>query len=864
MKGRFAFATLVLALIAGNGGEPLLAQVQTGPNFEVNTLGDGNDGSCGQTGIGSCTLREAVNAANANVNASVITFSPSLAGQTISLSTVGDTTFGPSALVVSTPVTIRGLSGNSGVTIARNNSIARLRLFYVSPSGDLTLEKLTLSNGRALGFDGAVKLPFISGSGGEGGGGGAAGLGGAILNQGALTIEQSTLAGNSAQGGNGGAAGPPALSSSGSGGGGLNGDGNPGCSAPPGCAATDRAGGAGGGGDGGYLFGSESGTGLVVFGRDGGFGGGGGGGAFSCAPYGSSPCYGRPGGNGGFGAGGGGGGGLPIAPTGGAAGFGAGNGANGGGGNGGSGGGGGAGLGGAIFNHQGTVAIVNSTISGNVVQGGNGGNGDSTGFGGDGGSGLGGGLFNLNGIVSLTSSTVANNAAQGGSGGLASLGTGAAAASGVGRGGAIYNLAHGATTGIIASDASLALQNTILSDSTANEDLVNEQQDSNAIVQALTPNIIESAIANIDGLVFGGGSNVDPHLGPLAPNGGPTFTHALLVSPTLSPAIDRGLSSGTSTDQRGFARPVDNTSVANTNDGSDIGAYELQLDSDSDGDLIFDQVDEAPLVVSNRFSDRPLGGRTSGRIAILPAGMTVQIVDHPNSARGVRVAVTGATGQRVTLRLDGKSSSILLRSPGTYTVTDPNTETSVGVDAGGPAELQVVVNGSTFVVEIGFGEEARIIETDSDGNGTVDSVAVEPIVGQITVNGVPVDPGGLDVASLVNTKLAIQRRLRTFELATTLVPGVINPSAESVSIRVGTSLTTIPPGSFVLKRGVYSYAGAIGGVKLNVSIVPQRGGKYGVVALGQGPNFTSTVNPVPVQITIGDDSGIQSVRALIW
>ncbi len=243
--------------------------------------------------------------------------------------------------------------------------------------------------------------------------------------------------------------------------------------------------------------------------------------------------------------------------------------------------------------------------------------------------------------------------------------------------------------------------------------------------------------------------------------------------------------------------------------------------------------------------------------------MSVQIVDHPNPARGVRATLTGAPGQRATLRLDGKSSSILLRSPGIYTVTDPNTETTVGVEVGGPAELQVVVNGSTFVVEIGAGEEAKIIETDADGNGTVDSVAVEPIVGQITVNGVPVDPGGLDVASLVNTILAIQRRLRTFELATTFVPGAIDPRIEPVRIAVGTWVTTIPPGSFVLKRGLYSYAGTIAGVKLLVSIAPQRGGKYGVAALGQGPNFTSTVNPVPVQITIGDDSGIQTVRASI-
>ena len=56
----------------------------------------------------------------------------------------------------------------------------------------------------------------------------------------------------------------------------------------------------------------------------------------------------------------------------------------------------------------------------------------------------------------------------------------------------------------------------------------------------------------------------DPHLGVLADNGGGTFTHALLPG---SLAIDNGeCSSGPAADQRGVARPQ--------NDSCDIGAYE--------------------------------------------------------------------------------------------------------------------------------------------------------------------------------------------------------------------------------------------------------------------------------------------------
>lgn len=77
--------------------------------------------------------------------------------------------------------------------------------------------------------------------------------------------------------------------------------------------------------------------------------------------------------------------------------------------------------------------------------------------------------------------------------------------------------------------------------------------------------------------------NVDPVLGPLASNGGPTQTHALLAG---SPAIDSGNSSG-ATDQRGNPRRLDLPGVANApgSDGSDIGAFELDL-SQTGGTLV--------------------------------------------------------------------------------------------------------------------------------------------------------------------------------------------------------------------------------------------------------------------------------------
>src|SRR5439155_2560247 len=79
--------------------------------------------------------------------------------------------------------------------------------------------------------------------------------------------------------------------------------------------------------------------------------------------------------------------------------------------------------------------------------------------------------------------------------------------------------------------------------------------------------------------VIGNNLNGNPMLGPLANNGGPNKTHALLPD---SPAIDAGNPTGCvdqntivlTTDQRGFRRPVDGPD-ADTTITCDIGAVEF-------------------------------------------------------------------------------------------------------------------------------------------------------------------------------------------------------------------------------------------------------------------------------------------------
>jgi hypothetical protein len=121
------------------------------------------------------------------------------------------------------------------------------------------------------------------------------------------------------------------------------------------------------------------------------------------------------------------------------------------------------------------------------------------------------------------------------------------------------------------SSATLVVGSTILNAGAAGANIVN---DSDSTVTSLGYNLS----SDVGGGYLTGTAdqiNIDPRLGPLQSNGGPTFTHALLPG---SPAIDQGKNfSGSATDQRGQVRIYDNPAIPNSNggDGTDIGAFEF-------------------------------------------------------------------------------------------------------------------------------------------------------------------------------------------------------------------------------------------------------------------------------------------------
>ena len=224
--------------------------------------------------------------------------------------------------------------------------------------------------------------------------------------------------------------------------------------------------------------------------------------------------------------------------------------------------------GGGIVIANSTLTLDSSTISGNVA-------------------GSGGGILNANSVVTITKSTVSGNTANGGGGGLGEGGgiencgtltiinstiSGNTASA---RGGGIYNCADAANLsfvtlsgnsapdggGIFAIGGTVNVKNSIVANSPSGGDCsiagTLNATGANFSTSGTCPGFTQVTPAQLN-------------LGPLADNGGPTKTHALLVG---SVAIDAAndctdLSKNpVNTDQRGIGRPQGNA--------CDAGAYEF-------------------------------------------------------------------------------------------------------------------------------------------------------------------------------------------------------------------------------------------------------------------------------------------------
>jgi hypothetical protein len=239
-------------------------------------------------------------------------------------------------------------------------------------------------------------------------------------------------------------------------------------------------------------------------------------------------------------------------------------------------------LGGGIANNTGTVTITNSTINNNsastaggIYHGGtNALNVINSTFSGNSAFGNNGGAILVGNVVlNLLNSTVSNNSAPTNGGGIMNGGSATLnitnstiSNNSASYGGGIWGLFSGAR---------LNLNNSIVANNTASNG-----PDIGGTINSGDYNLIKNT-NEIGGLLPGTHNiiGLDPKLGPLASNGGPTQTRALLSD---SPAIDAAnnsifintpFSGPPFTDQRGFSRIADGD--GNGTATVDIGAYEL-------------------------------------------------------------------------------------------------------------------------------------------------------------------------------------------------------------------------------------------------------------------------------------------------
>ena len=129
---------------------------QSGPNFVVNSAADTDDSACDAAGYGSgnydCTLREAINAANALSGADTITFNiPDMTGCTAA--NVCTITVGSQLPNIDGDVTIDGSQNSAAITINGNNF---KRPLYLNSGKTLSLDTLTIMNGKPLDSSGGA------------------------------------------------------------------------------------------------------------------------------------------------------------------------------------------------------------------------------------------------------------------------------------------------------------------------------------------------------------------------------------------------------------------------------------------------------------------------------------------------------------------------------------------------------------------------------------------------------------------------------------------------------------------------------------------------------------------------------------
>jgi hypothetical protein len=408
--------------------------------------------------------------------------------------------------------------------------------------------------------------------------------------------------------------------------------------------------------------------------------------------------------------------------------------------------------GGGIFNGA-TLTVFNSTLSDNTANFGAGIFNDSNStsnisnstFSANKAITIGGGIFNqsTNGIVTLTNSTLSGNSARG-----------------ISDGGGIYN------------SATLNIANTIIANSTIGGDYAGS-----GTIGTNTNNIVE------DGSLSGA-TAVDPLLGPLANNGGPTFTIAL-TSATPSSVTTGGDSTISDAapinalDQRGFARSATTPSV---------GSYEYYAAptiTSISPSLGLVNGGTSITITGTNFVAGPnvvtIGGVAATNVTVVDSNTIT--VDTPTGNVGpasVLVTTAGGTNSANTLFTFVYNTTTALTSstnPSDFgqSVTFTATVTS---SSGNPTGTVTFFDGSTNL--------GSAILTSGTATLSIASLAVGP-------NSITAEYSG-DSSFITSTSSAVTQTVNQANTTTALTSSA-NPSAFGQTVTFTATVAAVSPGA---------------------------------------------------------------------
>ena len=346
--------------------------------------------------------------------------------------------------------------------------------------------------------------------------------------------------------------------------------------------------------------------------------------------------------------------------------------------------------GGGVRTYSGDVTVTNSTLSGNSS--------------GSGGFASGGAISTSLGNVTLTNSTLSGNNSSGDGGGIFSSGVVSVFNSTV-SGNTSGNLGGGIH--VTNRGSSITISNSIVAGNTDDDGAPDLRSGNNA-------RTINYSLIGATGLtILGNGNQVgtlmsplDPLLSPLADNGGPTQTLALLAG---SPAIDAGsdaLAAGLSSDQRGFpfVRSFDDPTASGAS--VDIGSFEVQTLSPI-------------LVVDNRVDEND-GDLSAGNFSLREA---IDLINDDLGANTITFDPSVFTGE---------SNSLIRLTQGELVVTETVTidaSAATDVTITGDADDNDVTNTSniTDVIEsfARLDDNSRVLNFDNpSGDLTLNSLTI--------------------------------------------------------------------------------------------------------------------------------------------